>query len=278
MHIIMKKIFSFFIITILFLKVNAQCFSNSLFTGLGIPGVFPPSIAIPGLPIFGINDGTEGSYYSETLTLVVLEDTILDVSSFLPASVIAAMNVAGISTVMTLNVNYAAYSVSGLPNGLSYNCNQTNCEYISGFDGCILIDGIPSQSGNFNVFIDMILNLEIPVIPNPIPGGSPIFGGMNIDLPSFTIQEYDLFISGNTLVNDNDFLFNLFPNPTSDKITIYLDNISDIIVYNSMGKKLLEFQDFNGSFVLNKEQIGCGLFFLNIISNRQKKRLKFIVK
>ena len=272
----MKKIVSFFILTILFLKVNAQCSSNSLFTGLGIPGVFPPSIAIPGVPVIGINDGTVGSYYSETLTLVLIEDTILDVSSFLPASVVAAMNLAGISTVMNLNVNHGTYSISGLPNGISYTCNQPNCEY-SGFDGCILIDGIPVQGGNFDVFIDIILNLEIPVIPNPIPGGSPIFGGININLPSSTVQEYDLLISGTTSVNDNTPRFNIFPNPAIDNITIYLDELSDIIIYNSLGKKLLEFKDLQGNFILNKEEIGSGLFFINILSKNKKKKLRFIV-
>jgi len=274
----MKKLLSCFILIIFFLKINAQCSSNSLFTGLGIVGVFPPSISIPGLPVFGISDGTEGSYYSETLTLVILEDTILDVSSFLPTSVVTAMNLAGISTVMTLNVNHAIYSISGLPNGISYICNQTNCEYISGFDGCILIDGIPSQSGNFDISIDMVLNLEIPVIPNPIPGGTPIFGGTNIDLPSFSVQEYDLLINGTTSVNESGYKFNVFPNPSIDKVTIFLDKLSDINVYDSMGRELLEFKEVHGNFVLYKHQIGPGLFFANIFSNNHKITYKLLFK
>ena len=62
----------------------------------------------------GINDGVLGSAYSQTLTLVVLEDTIMDIASFLPATVVSAMSLAGISTVMSLNVNYVIFDVNGL--------------------------------------------------------------------------------------------------------------------------------------------------------------------
>ena len=269
--------FSLFITISLILKAEAQCSSNSLFTSLGFPGVFPPSIAIPGLPIIGISDGSTGNYYSETLTLVILEDTILDVASFLPSNVVNAMSLAGISTVMTLDVNHAVFNISGLPNGLSYNCDQSNCEYILGIDGCILIDGIPMQTGIFDISVEMIVNAHIPAIPNPIPGGNPIFSGMDIDLPLVTAQEYDLLINGTISVDNKALMPYFFPNPTSSTTMISLQELSEVTIYDAFGKEMINVKDVNGNFILNKNNIGSGLFFIGISSNNYKRILKLII-
>ena len=122
-----KSLLLFAIFLSLTYLAKAQCTPNSLFSSLGLPGVYPPELAIPGVPMVGINDGALGSTYSQTLTLVVLEDTIMDIASFLPATVVSAMSLAGISTVMALDVNYVTFDVAGLPNGLSYTCDQNNC-------------------------------------------------------------------------------------------------------------------------------------------------------
>tara|TARA_B100001250_G_scaffold389098_1_gene387890 strand:+ start:612 stop:1436 length:825 start_codon:yes stop_codon:yes gene_type:complete len=273
----MKRFLLFFFITIsLLFKAEAQCSSNSLFTSLGIPGVFPPSIPIPGLPILGISDGFIGNYYSETLTLVVLEDTILDVASFLPSNVLTAMNLAGISTVMTLNVNHAIFNISGLPNGISYNCDQNNCEYLLGVDGCILIDGIPIETGLFDISVEMIINVHIPPILNPI-GGNPVFSGMDIDLPLVTAQEYELLINGTISVEDKDLTSHFFPNPTSSLTMVSLQKFSEVTIYDVFGKEVAKFKDVNGNFVLNKKDIGPGVFFINISSNNYKRILRLII-
>ena len=174
-------------------KMNAQCSANSLFTGLGLPGVYPPELPISGIPMVGISDGVVGSSYSETLTLVVLEDTSMDIASFLPAAAVSAMNLAGISTTMSLDVNHVTFDVMGLPNGLSFTCDQSGCQYMSGVDGCILIDGIPNQGGNFSIPVSMTINAQIPPIIDPI-FGTTIFAGMAIDVPSFNAVEYNLLI------------------------------------------------------------------------------------
>ena len=54
------------------------------------------------------------------------------------------MNLAGISTVMNVGVNHITFDIQGLPNGLSYQCNNSNCEYSSGSDGCIKLSGNPT--------------------------------------------------------------------------------------------------------------------------------------
>ena len=115
----------------LFTNVNAQCSPNFIFTALGIPGVYPPELAIPGVPFVGMDDGMLSNSYSQTLTLVVLEDTTMDVSLLLPTTVIAAMNLAGISTVMALDVNHVTFDVARL-----FSNNRASISSIFLFVGC----------------------------------------------------------------------------------------------------------------------------------------------
>ena len=149
----MKKLF--ISLGLLFLSVTgfSQCTPNPIFTSLGLPGVYPPAIQIPNLPLpLGIADGNLGSNYSQTLTLVVLEDTTMDVGFLLPTAAVAAMSAAGISTTMTVDVNHVTFDVQGLPTGINYQCDiPNNCQYPSSIDGCIQLYGTPTIAGTFSV-------------------------------------------------------------------------------------------------------------------------------
>jgi len=275
----MKKILLLSVIVVFLLcKVNAQCSPNSMFTALGLPGVYPPELAIPGVPMIGISDGIVGSPYSQTLTLVVLEDTTMDIASFLPVTVVSAMSLAGISTVMSLDVNHVTFDVSGLPNGLNYTCDQSGCQYVSGVDGCILINGTPTQGGNFTVPVSMTINAQIPAITDPILG-TTIFAGMAIDLPSFTAVEYDLFIdAGATAISEVVQNNSLYPNPTANEARLSLLSISDVIVYNILGKEVFKANDFKGELILSKNDLGKGMFYVMINSGSNSESIKLIIK
>ena len=267
----MRKILIIFVIALSSANlVKAQCNPNFLFTTLGLPGVYPPALV-------GINDGVLGSAYSQTLTLVVLEDTIMDVASFLPATVVLAMNSAGISTVMSLPVNHVAFNVSGLPNGLNYSCDQTNCEYPSSFDGCILINGTPTQAGNFAVPVSMTINAQIPAITDPFLG-TTIFAGMAIDLPSFSAVEYDLFIDASTVVSEITHHSFLYPNPTTNEAKLSLRSMSDVMVYNILGKEVVKSVSIEGDLFLSKADLGKGMFYIMIKSENKTETIKLIIK
>jgi len=275
----MRKILLLFVIGLYFANVvKAQCTPNSLFTALGLPGVYPPELPISGVPMTGMNDGIVGSAYSQTLTLVVLEDTTMDVASFLPATVVSTMSLAGISTVMSLDVNYIAFDVAGLPNGLSYSCDQIGCQYVSGVDGCILINGNPTQSGNFAVPVSMIINAQIPAITDPFLG-TTIFAGMAIDLPSFSAVEYDLLVTGATAINEvGHYSSKIFPNPTVNEAMLSLHSISDVVVYNVLGKEVFTSVNISGNLFLSKADLGKGMFYIMMQSEKKTETLKLIIK
>ena len=261
----MRKILLLFTIMLFFTQfVRPQCNPNFLFTTIGLPGVYPPEI-------IGLSDGFLGVNYSQTLTLIVLEDTMIDLALFLPDPVVAAMNLASISTVMALDVNYVAFDLSGLPNGLSFTCDQNTCEYPSGIDGCILINGTPIQGGSFSVPINLILNVQIPPINN-------IFSGMAMDLPSFPAVEYDLFIDGSSTISEFTQNHYLFPNPTLSEARLLLKSTSDVLVYNVLGKVVLRLSSIKGDLVLSKLDLGKGMFYVKIKSEKKSETIKFIIK
>jgi len=275
----MKKFLLIFAILLSFTHlVKAQCTPNSLFSSLGLLGVYPPEIPISGVPMVGISDGIVGGPYSQTLTLVVLEDTTMDIASFLPATVVSAMSLAGISTVMSLDINHVTFNVAGLPNGLSYTCDQSGCQYVSGVDGCILINGNPTQSGNFAVPVSMIINAQIPAITDPFLG-TTIFAGMAIDFPSFSAVEYDLLVTGATAINEVDnFSSKIFPNPTANEAMLCLYSVSDVVVYNVLGKEVFTSISIEGNLVLSKADLGKGMFYVMITSENKTETIKLIIK
>jgi len=243
-----------------------------------IPGVYPPNIPIPGIPLVGISDGQVNVPYSQTLTLVVLEDTTMDIASFLPATVVSAMSLAGISTVMSLDVNHVIYDISGLPNNLIYTCDINSCQYPSGVNGCIAVSGTPIQSGTFPIDVNMTINVQIPAITDPI-FGTTIFAGSGQDIPSFSAVAYDLLITGATAINEvGNYRSKVFPNPTSNQAILSLITFSDVVVYNILGEKILIVNNVKGDLVLSKNDIGKGVFYISVQSKNKTETIKLIIK
>ena len=277
-HYNMRTSFSFLVVILGFIThVTAQCVPNPLFTMSPIPGVYPPNIPIPNIPLVGISDGQVNTPYSETLTLVVLEDTSLDVGFLLPAAVVTAMNVAGISTVMTVDVNHVSFDVTGLPNNLTYTCDIANCQYPSSTNGCIALSGTPVQNGTFPVDVNMLINIQIPSISDPI-FGTQIFAGMAVDLPSFPAQQYDLFIDGSSAIEDNINTYSVFPNPTSSYTILEINEFAIVEIYDILGKQIKKYNNIQGSIRLTKSDLGTGLFYIIINDEEQVKTERLIIK
>ena len=272
----MKKILLLSAIVVFLLgKVNAQCSPNSLFTALGLPGVYPPELAIPSVPIVGISDGIIGSPYSQTLTLVVLEDTTMNIGFLLPVAAVTAMNSAGMSTVMTVDVNHVTFDVQGLPNGISSQCDIASCQYPSATDGCIQLSGIPTVAGTFSVPVNMTINIQIPAITDPI-FGTVIFPATPLDIPAFAAQTYDLFISDATSIKSIDFRSEIYPNPTTTDFTIEVNSPMNLIIYNNLGQRVFSEKIIN-NIKINKSEIGSGIFIVEISDNNSVEKHKLII-
>ncbi len=278
----MKKVLLTLSILLSFSMIgNAQCTPNFIFTFLDIPGIYPPNIPIPNIPLNGIADGQENVPYNQTLTLIVLEDTTLDIAPILQlagyGAAVTLMNAAGISTVMTVDVNHVTYDITGLPSNLSYVCDISGCQYPSGVDGCIQISGTPTQAGTFPIDVNMTINIQIPPIVDPV-FGTTIFAGMGIDMPTFPGQQYDLFIDGSSaIVNQELNEVKLFPNPTSDVAILEFEGKKDIRVFDNLGRIVLAERDANTSIIISKKQLGTGLFIIEIMDENKIIKQKLII-
>ena len=259
---------------------NTQCTPNPIFTMSPIPGVYPPNVPISGIPLVGISDGQVNVPYSQTLTLIVLEDTTMDIGFLLDMidpTITPLMNSAGISTTMTVDVNHVNYDITGLPTNLSYVCDSSTCQYPSGADGCMQINGVPIQAGTFPIDVNMTINIQIPPITDPILG-TTIFVGMAIDLPTFPGQQYDLFIDGSSRVEVQEIeKFTLYPNPTSDIAILEFDGKKDIKVLDNLGRIIVTQKNVNSKLKLSKEQLGTGLFIIEIVGKNKIWQEKLII-
>lgn len=172
-----------------------QCTPNPLYVATGIPGIWP-NPAQGALP-----DGLVGSTYGQTLTIIVLSDTTIDLS--------AATGFPGLPTV-NVAVNYQNITgINGLPPGMSYTCNPGNCQWPGGDSGCVRLAGIPTQGGSY--VLDVVTGFNFDV-----PQGIPVIGGQNLTLPLPGVS-YDLFVDDpngiEELMDDRFSVAQNAPNP-----------------------------------------------------------------
>ena len=272
----MRKTLLFLTIFFLsFSKGYSQCSPDFLYTSLGLPGVFPPAIQIPNLPLpLGISDGTVGVNYSQTLTMIVPQDTTLDIGFLLPSAAVAAMNLAGISTTMTVDINHVSFDVQGLPNVVSYQCDISSCQYPSNSDGCIQLSGTPTIAGTFSVPVNMTVNIQLPSINIPLYG---TVGGMGQDIPAFAAQTYDLLINQSTFLEGSYNTTRIYPNPTNSICNIEFNSSKKIRVFNSIGELIYYSNDFLDRFVFSGSYFGKGIFILESFDKDSYEQHKLII-
>jgi hypothetical protein len=143
-------------------KAQTVCQPNQIFAAIGIPGVYPNPIQQSSLA-----PGVQGSPYSQVFTFIVPADTTIDISALIGFP-LPPVNV---------SVNYQEVTgMSGLPNGLNYQCDLSSCQWPGGINGCALLSGTPTQNGLFTVGMTTGYNVNIPV-------GVPVLGGQAVTIP-----------------------------------------------------------------------------------------------
>ncbi len=77
-------------------------------------------------------------------------------------------------------------------------------------------------------------------------------------------------------------LFEVYPNPASDKVTIELNNTNsdlvDITIYNQMGQKMIHLQTQNTTYPLATNQFAKGIYFIQIRINNQIQTQKLLIQ
>jgi PKD repeat protein len=124
---------------------NAQCTPDQSIT---TPGFYPGPDSLP------------------CVERGVLFDTVLQFKNF---TTIDAADF-GIPFPVTITVNWVRVdSIGGLPNGLSYACSPSNCQFPSGSNGCINFTGTTNDAaGLYNLTIYATVNVDVPGFGNGI--------------------------------------------------------------------------------------------------------------
>lgn len=141
----MKKFLLFVTSVAAFSFANAQCTPDPQYTQ---PGIYPDS-ATNFLPAY------ETVAYSQTVTAVVPADTCVVI--FSPPCTTLSMD------------SVVVESVTGLPSGLTFVCDNPDCQFPGGQTGCAIITGTPplGSAGTYMLTIDLSAYVGGFGVPNP---------------------------------------------------------------------------------------------------------------
>jgi hypothetical protein len=250
-----------------FAQAQTVCTPNPLFASLGIPGVYPNP-----LQSSSIDPGQQGVAYQFVFTMIVPADTTLDLSSVVGFPI----------PPVTVSVNYQEVTgLTGLPQGLNYQCDISNCQWVGGQNGCLKLSGIPTESGTFTVGMTTGYNVNVPA-------GVPVIGGAPLTVPIPGISwDYEV-----TAVGIEDLRSDVFgitqntPNPFhgSTKIIFNAPKPSSIemVVFDLSGKQVAQMSQ-RATMGINKlefdgSELAPGVYIYHLSNGEQMVSSKMVVQ
>ena len=161
--------------------------------------------------------------------------------------------------------SFTVTAVNGLPPGLSYACNTSNCTFNGGSVGCALLSGTPTTADSYEVSIEV--------------NGVVMFGPITANAP-YTFVGYEIVIG---TLGEIELVYNPFkvvPNPANDKINIQglsKFNVTGIEITNMDGK-VMRTMDATGvaSMEVSLDGFANGIYFVNVNHSNGKEVVKFI--
>lgn len=106
-------------------------------------------------------------------------------------------------------------------------------------------------------------------------------GNVLIDeLGQFTTEKYSVvsIVQGESVNESSAPLYNIYPNPMKDVLTIKGKNMSQIKIYNSLGQIVKMFECGEDTVEVNVENLQSGIYFVNIIDVDGKMTIVKVVK
>ena len=150
----------------------------------------------------------------------------------------------------------------GLPEGMSYSCNISNCLYNGGANGCAQISGVSPNPGYYNITIHITANLLIFGFPVPVPYS---FEGYHIQLDQ---------LAGISTVKKDPM--ELYPNPVKDILAVSGPGLSRIEIYNSVGKRIQLIEENKAKQEITVAQLEKGVYFIRLLSDRGSETYSFV--
>jgi hypothetical protein len=204
----------------------AQCTPNAAFTA---PGFYPDPLPSP----------TAGLPYSQVIDFKL--PSTFDTLGFT-------------ATIDSLTFD----SITNLPTGLSYQCNQTDCKYLGGQNGCMLLQGTPSitSGGPYTITIY----------------GTGYISLLGTSFPIQQTQSIDLFVNWPQSIQEN--IVNL-----DRKWMITSNEINEVAFHSiSMGQYDVSVFGLNGALLNSSsfKSLGGESIDLNSITGELSKQTAII--
>lgn len=169
----------------------------------------------------------------------------------------------------TINT-FTVTGVEGIPPGLSYTCNISNCQYDGGSTGCASITGTPTESGEFDITINITANINLGPLGNQ-------------DIPQ-AFEGYRIVVTEDgevSIVKNEVATLSMYPNPVNEALTI--GNLNDfnqaiaVNLYNLSGK-LVSSSNVQGleTIIVNTSALNAGVYFVELQHLNGVERQKFI--
>lgn len=189
---------------------NAQCVPNTTITQAGI---YPDSAT-------GLLPGVLNQTYNQIMQIKVPTDTT---TIFLGNTVAVTID----------SISLASFT--NLPPGISYACNPSNCKFVGGSNGCVLLSGTPTQAGTFH-----------PIAITRTKGHLTQLG-LSLPVQIDTVDYYTIVINTSSgIANNQGLKFDLSqndPNPftsyTDLKFTTPHQMIVTLKIFNLIGKEVM---------------------------------------
>ena len=225
----MKKILLCFSIALISLNLSAQtCEPDTSIQSSGsYPNQLPPGIA--------------GQYYEEVIQFRIAEDTTGELNGNQVNAKISSVKVLG---------------VVGLPEGIQYKCNPSNCTLPGGQTSCAVMYGVidSTSQGTYTPEVYMQINLLI--------------GGFMPYAMYDTLRSISVEIGAYTNVKNVQLAEVVsYPNPTQNSITLSLPYTPEspiIKVFDSQGKEVI----VKWQYADNRILLDCGMYSSGIYRGR----------
>lgn len=164
------------------------------------------NLKVPGFLPLVLPDAQKDVPYSQAITVLAFKDTSVKQGNLTLKVYIDSMKITGIT---------------GLPNGMSYNCLNARCVFTPAALSCVKLSGTPKESGIFPLKIAILAYAKV--------------SGVLPTTQKDTIESFVLNVSGSaSSISLSKKALSITPNPASQ--TAFVNSEIEPLIYNSLGQ------------------------------------------
>ncbi len=190
-----------------------------------------------------------GIPYDETITLNVPADTTI--------------------FILTVDIDSVTISnVNGLPSGINYQCQNSNCSTPGGQQGCVSIFGTPDQAGTYNVILDITVHTASTTLPQT-ETITVIVSEPN-SVANLTAEQVGLTVYPNPVKESANVRFNM---SSESEVSVRVFNVLGGVVYQSQELGSVGVN----SIELPSQSWNAGYYLLNIEIDGKQFNQKFSI-